>query len=136
MHQASVINKPRLNIIGVKGYGCIIKIVMLRWCPNITSTAKRQGSILTFKSKLLLRKRKYFMALFALFGKYRNDRPELKLSYLPSSSGWGSRRSTQTELNNHVSACHPKAAEDHQICERKYCCSGNLTFLMLSLNMK
>lgn len=29
VHQTSVINKHRLNVIGVKGYGCTIKVVIL-----------------------------------------------------------------------------------------------------------
>lgn len=57
VHQTTVINKPGLNVTGAKGYGCTIEVVMLRCCRNATSSAKRQVSILTFKSKLSWRER-------------------------------------------------------------------------------
>lgn len=132
MHQAAVINKPRLNIIGVKGYGCTIKVVMLRWCPNITSTAKRQFSILTFKSKLLWRERNLSLLYFLYLGDAEMlDQNWGCLSFLLSR--WQSKMRTHYAL--HISAYHPNAPADDQIRKRKYCCSGNLAFLVLSLNM-
>lgn len=133
VHQASVINKRRLNIIGVKGYGCTIKVVILRWCPNITSTAKRQISIPAFKNKLMWMEGKSFTALFTLFGSYRNARPELCVS--PSSQFLLMYNGAKWDVNVHISAYHPKAAADDQISKSKYCCSGNVTVLFLTLNM-
>lgn len=71
-------------MIGVKGYGCTIKVVILRWYPNITSNAKKQVSFLTFKSKLLLMERKSSTGAF--FGHYGNTKPELRLPYLLCNS--------------------------------------------------
>lgn len=133
VHQTSVINKHRLNVIGVKGYGCTIKVVILRWCLNITSTAKRQISIPAFKDKLMWLEGKTFISLFTLFGSYRNAGPKHCLS--PSSQFLLRHDGTKWDVNVHISAYYPNAATDDQISKSKFCCSGNLMVLILTLNM-
>lgn len=130
VHQASVINKFRLNIIGVKGYGCTIKVVILRWCPNITSTAKRQISIPAFKNKLMWMEGNSFITLF---GNYRKARQEMCFS--PSSQFLATCDGAKWDVSVHISAYHPKAAADDEIRKSKCCSSGNLMVLMLMLNM-
>lgn len=123
LHQASVINKHRLNIIGVKGYGYTIKVVVQRGCPNITSTAKRKISIPAFKNKLMWMGGKYFSTLLILFGSYRNTRPELCVSL--SSQFLLTYDGTKWDVNVHISAYHPKAVADNKISKNKFYCSGN-----------
>lgn len=117
----------------MKGYSYTIKVVFLRGCPNITSTAKRQISIPAFENKLMWMEGKYFTALFTLFGNYRNTIPELCVS--PSSQFLLTYDGTKWDVNVQISAYHPKAAPDNQISKSEFCCSGYVMVLMLTLNV-